>query len=339
MATLVVRSLTPRDFPALRHVRQLLERVDLPVLDTERMPDVAQLALALLPDALRRRKVFVAFVNGELCASLDIAPDARRAVWDVRSLAAGSPHLQAHDDVARELWEALLEYSIARAGEARVRRVFAAAHADGVAHASLRAAGFEAYTRLTIVSGVAPPQPIAYPAGMRRQEPGDVWAIHQLYHRITPRAVQFAEARTSATWELPRRRVGARLPRVAAEPVAYVLESRQGLMGYCLVRRGHDKLLVELMAEPGISDTITFALAAMAETGAGARLPVCLVTPAYAGERVSQLEAHGFGVADERLAMIRHTTAPAWVRARVAALPVLEGAERAAAPAGVPSYS
>jgi hypothetical protein len=339
VATLAVRSLTPRDVPALRHVRQLRERVDLPGIDVERLPDVAQRARALLPNAAGGRKVYVAFVDGELCASLDIEPDERRAVWIVRCFAAGSPRLQAYDDVARELWEALLEFAIARAGEARIRRVFAAAHEDSVAHASLRAAGFEAYTRLIIVAGDAPCERQPRPAGMRRQERSDVWAVHQLYHRITPRAVQFAEARTSSTWELPARRRGARLPFGANPPVSFVLESSQRLTGYCQVRRGHDRLLVELMTEPGLAEGVDFALAAIQEASGGTRMPACLVTPGYASERISQLAAHGFAVADERLAMIRHTTAPAWAHARVAPQPALEVVERAAAPAGIPSYS
>jgi hypothetical protein len=174
---------------------------------------------------------------------------------------------------------------------------------------------------------------------MRRQERGDVWSIHQLYHRITPRAVQFAEARTSSTWELPRRRLAGRWPAATTEPRAYVLETTQGLHAYCQIRRGHELTLVELMAEPGLPGVAEFALAALTDAGVGASERVCVVTPAYAGERVAQLEAHGFTLVDERLAMIRHTTAPARARVRVAPLPTLEVGERATAPAGIPSYS
>jgi hypothetical protein len=338
VATLAVRSLTPRDVPALRYVSQLQERVALPCADAGRLPAVAQRALAFLPDALQHRRVFVAFVDGELCGCVDIVPDERRFVWDVQSLAAGSLHLDAHDDVARELWEALLEYVIARAGAAHVRRVFAAAHEHGVACASLRASGFEAYTRLYITLGQLPGQPVLQPIGMRRQERGDVWSIQQLYQRVTPRAVQFAEARTSSTWELPRRRLAGRWP-AATEPRAYVLETAQGLHGYCQITRGHELTLVELLAETELPGAVDFALAALTDAGVGAHERVCVITPAYAGERVSQLEAHGFALVDERLAMIRHTTAPARARVRVAPVPALEVGERAAAPAGIPSYS
>jgi hypothetical protein len=303
------------------------------------LPAAAQRALALLPGALQQRRVFVAFVDRELCACAEVVPDERRFVWDVQSLSAGSPRLDAHDEVARELWEALLEYVIARAGAAHVRRVFAAAQEGGVACASLRASGFEAYTRLFITLGHLPSQPAPLPAGMRRQERGDVWSIHQLYHRVTPRAVQFAEARTSSTWELPRRRLAGRWPAPATEPRAYVLESGHGLHGYCQITRGHELTLVELMAEPGLQEAVEFALAALSDAGVGSNERVCVVTPAYSGERVRQLEAHGFELVDERLAMIRHTTAPARAKARVAPLPALEAAERAAAPAGIPSYS
>ncbi len=50
-----------------------------------------------------------------------------------------------------------------------------------------------------ILAGTRPGGPIALPEGMREQEDSDVWSIHQLYHHVTPRAVQFAEALTLCT--------------------------------------------------------------------------------------------------------------------------------------------
>lgn len=338
MATLAVRPLSPRDLLALRHVRQHVEWLALPDV-TDATLDIARLARAALPVPTRRTKVFVAAVDGELCAYVAVAPDEHRFVWNVECLASGSPRLEATEAVSLELWEALLELVIARAGEAHVRRVFAAACEDSVAWLSLRAAGFEAYTRLTIMLGRAPGRELSRPRGMRRQERSDEWALHQLYHRVTPRAVQFAEARTSATWELRREVLLDKVVSRADEPAAFVLEAPQGVCAYCQVRRGAGLRHVELLIEPRVPDAVGFVEAALAEAGASPDERTCVVIPAYAAERVSQFLDAGYVVGGERLALIRHTTSAARVRMRLAPLPALDVAERAPAPAGIPSYS
>jgi hypothetical protein len=281
--------------------------------------------------------VFVAFVDDELCAFNVVEAQSRRYCWNVVALAAGSPRLDANDDVSGELWTALLEYAVRRAGEAHVKRLFASALEGSNAHRSLRMANFESFSRQFIVTGHLPGQPVGLPDGMRCQEPSDVWSIHQLYHRTTPRAVQFAEALTSSTWEPTCATLGRLLPFVRHPYTAFVLETRDGVEGYCRVQRGAGIAMLQLMMQPHMDDrAVEFAMACATESGVTQSERLCLVVPAYAQQRVTQFERAGFVVEAERLAMVRHTTAPAVVHAGLAPLPALEAVERL--PRGVPTY-
>lgn len=291
--------------------------------------------LSALPDDLHRSRVFVAFVDGELCAAAELREAPQRYRWDLIELAAGSPRLDATDDVCEELWTALLEVAIRRAGEAAVKRVFASSVDDGPARAALRASGFEAYSPLILLRGTVPAPPVALPAGMRPQDASDVWSIHQLYHRATPRAVQFAEASTSAVWELPEPQPWHRLGIAKPAVSAYVLETTDGIEGYCRI----DALASGAIATLLVADEIECAVpelvvAAAVQAGIRAGAPLALVLPGYRLEHVTAFERAGFVVAEERVALVRHTTAPALVQTRLAPLPA--DAERV--PRGVPSY-
>jgi hypothetical protein len=164
-----------------------------------------------------------------------------------------------------------------------------------------------------------------------------VWSIHQLYHRTTPRAVQFAEALTSATWEPRCPRFGGRLAFAQQPEQAFVLETRNGVEGYCRVERSGGAARLHLLLQSDLDARATeFALAAATEGGVEAGERLCLVIPAYAQQRVALFERAGFVVDAERLALVRHTTAPAVVHAGLAPIPALEAVERV--PRGVPTY-
>jgi hypothetical protein len=334
LATLVVRPLSPRDLPALRHVRHRAERLDLPAPADPLLPGLAQDALALLPAV--RDRAFVALVDGELCALVVLRPHERLYRWDVVRVAAGSPRLDATDDVCQELWAALLEFAIRRAGETGARRLLAAADEFGAAFVSLRSTGFEPYMRFAVVSGTRPDEPFELPAGMRPQHPSDVWSVHQLYHQVAPKPVQYAEALTSSSWELPHRSLSGRLQRGERDAGAYVLETMQGIEGYCRIDGGREVALVQLMlAHACHEQAVRFVLAAVNDRGLGRSARIRVVIPAWAGELVGRFESAGFVVECERVALVRHTTASARVQLRVAPLPAEVG-ERV--PRGVPTY-
>ncbi|HEX5165979.1 MAG TPA: hypothetical protein VFV93_11330 [Thermomicrobiales bacterium] len=336
MPTLAIRPLNPLDIPAMRHVCQRRDRLDMPDAVDPAEPDLANQILATLPANVRQGRVVVALVDGELCAYMVFRPQASRFRWDLLAVAAGSPRLDATDDVCFELWSALLEYAIRQAGEQGAKRLFATVREDCAAYDSLRATGFERYARFMILAGTRQSGPVALPEGMREQEDSDVWSIHQLYHHVTPRAVQFAEALTSSVWELPQRSLFDRLTGMPQRTKRFVLDTTNGVQAYCAiqVRRGGAMARLMISHEYG-AQAASFVLAAAAEAGVAPASRLRILVPGYTGELVSGFVEAGFEMEDERTAMVRHTTAPAVVHAKLAPIPADAG-ERV--PRGIPTY-
>jgi hypothetical protein len=292
--------------------------------------------LSAAPMDVLRDRVYVALVDDELCAMVTLRPQTHRYRWDVLSVAAGSPHLDADDDVTMELWSALLEYSISCAGASGAKRLFAMAADGSVGMRSLRHAGFEVYARLTALERVGPPAVDMSECRLRPQEPSDVWSIHHLYHLTTPRVVQFAEALTSTVWELPSEPLLARFVPRRHDTHAFVLETTDGIEGYCRIETGPAGASVSLIINPHLRHLAAPLVAAAIErSGVGGSTQVEIAIPEYASELVWFMENAGFTVAGERVAMVRHTTAPAIIYGRLAPVPS-EAAERA--PRGIPSY-
>lgn len=334
MATLAVRPLTARDLPALRRVRQRVAILDWDFRREEDGLSVAYQAVSAILPNRAREQTYVALIDDELCAMLVMRPQEIAYRWDVAALAAGSPRLDADDATVLELWAALLDYGIVASGAAGARRLFAAAIEGSVACQSLRAAGFEPYTRQTLLHADGIDHVPDQPRGMRRQEASDVWSIHHLYHHVTPRPVQFAEARTSAAWELPRRSFLDWLSPERRHVHQMVLETIDGVVAYCRITEQRHRARLDLLIGPSARDVVgAFVAAAVADAGlTGHELEI--VIPQYASDLIWPLERIGFCVGDDRVALVRHTTAPAVVHGRFAVAPV-EG-ERV--PKGVPSY-
>lgn len=336
MATLLVRPLTPRDIPLLGRVYQRFDRLDL-LGDAAPVPDLLDRILSVLPTRAIRDRIFVALVDGELCALLALRQQERRFRWDVTAVAAGSPRLDATDHVCIELWTAMLDYAIRRAGEAGAKRLFASTHEDGPARESLRAAGFEAYTQYSLLQGVVQAAPVALPTGMRPQEDSDVWSIHQLYHHTTPRPVQFAEAVTSTAWELPKQSLWEHGGFQRRSVTAFVIETRDGIEGYCRVEQTPRRVVATMLLSENCHDLAgEFVNASALQAGIRRDAPLNVVVPGYLMNLVSRFIDLGFVESDERVALVRHTTAPALVHTRLTPLIPAEGTERV--PKGVPSY-
>ncbi|MGH9176237.1 MAG: hypothetical protein ACRD1H_17855, partial [Vicinamibacterales bacterium] len=207
----------------------------MPDSDDGIVPHLAGDLLSALPAGSLYERVYVALVDGELCAHASFKPKASRYRWDVMSVGAGSPRLDATDDVCLELWSELLEYAIKQAGESGAKRLFATAFDAGVAFESLRGTGFEPYARFSVVTGFPPVGPIVLPEGMREQEDSDVWSIHQLHHHVTPAAVQFAEALTSSVWERPPPSIMRRIGATGPVSKAYVIDYGGDIQAYCRI--------------------------------------------------------------------------------------------------------
>jgi hypothetical protein len=282
--------------------------------------------------------VVVALVDGELCAFASIKPARDRFSWHLLTMAAGSPRLDAHESEVVELWSSLLEFAVARAGEAKAKRLFADCAEGSLAHESLAHAGFEAFTtHTTLIAEIAESDNLTIP-GVRPQEPSDAWSIHHLYHRLTPRLVQFAEARSSTSWELPRRSIKGRLPLASAGSKSFVFETIDGIEAHCHCERQGDGFRIDILVDPASalhSGEFVRHVSELAEIPVGSTL--WTTVPGYARDVIGSLDEAGFRVYDERIAMVRHTTAPAKVHLRLAPLPSAESAERAVH--GILTYS
>ncbi|MEZ4520878.1 MAG: hypothetical protein R3A46_04390, partial [Thermomicrobiales bacterium] len=134
MATLTVRTPSRRDWLNIRRVRQRSVWLAAP-WNSHVRSDGASIGLAdALGSLLVSNNLLVATVDDELCGVVVFERDDENFRWNLCSLSAGSPRVDATDEVARELWVALLEEAIREAGRAGARRVFAFSAPDDVGH-------------------------------------------------------------------------------------------------------------------------------------------------------------------------------------------------------------
>lgn len=337
MATLAVRTLSPRDLPHLRSVRQRTDRLDSPVCRFRSSPELTHMVMAALPVEIPDERGYVATIDGELCAYLMVERQPRRYQWELVLIAAGSPRLNATDDVCIELWTELIELAVRQAGLSGAKRVFACAESDGPTYQSLRGNGFEAYETVFMLTGWLPGvATYKEPVGLRRQLKSDVWSVHQLYHQVTPNAVQFAEALTSNEWDLENQSWWKRLSSSSPLPMSFVLEDVDGVTAYCQFEKRHGRAMISFMSNPGSSGGVSaFLSSAARKAGVGAKDVVQIVVPGYAMEHISELRSAGFEVTWERTRLVKHTTTAVVVRPQL--VPVSAVDERERAMRGVPS--
>jgi hypothetical protein len=273
-----------------------------------------------LDDAMRRVSVafsgisgtsdaVVATVDGELCAYAFFERGDERFRWYVLQLGAGSPRLNATDEVSIELWSAVLEEGVALAGEAGARRIFAFVEPDTVAHEALRLAGYAGYSRYYILRGV-PAVTGDAPPGLREQHESDLWSVHQLYNRSTPRGVQFAEAFTSDAWSTETDAKGL-FNRASSK--GYVVPAEDGIGAACQIALSGGRPVVTFLCDETLCTSIAHIVAA-ALARAQADREVDVIIPGYQHHLVHQFLECGFWIHRELIGMVRHTTAPAVVQ-------------------------
>ena len=205
-----------------------------------------------------------------------------------------------------DIWFRLLEGLLERAGEARIERVFASIgpRFDDVGEI-LRQLSFQPYTQQQIW---VLPEPVIEAGSsllaLRQQQRRDVWAIHQLYHRITPRHVQHAEQKQSVSWQLPRPRRG-----IGWREQAWALGDDQALHMYIHTLTGPRAHVLRPMCDVesrhDAAAMLRFALSRLEEP----RM-VFAVIRAYHGELASALEEVGFRLRGEQTLFARQLAIP-----------------------------
>ena len=337
MATLAVRTLRLRDIPHIGSVRQRVDHLGGPVCAFRSSAVMSSKAISVIPGLANKGKVFVATVDGELCAYLVARREPQSFKWELAEVAAGSPRLDATDSVCIELWSALVEYTVKQAGASGTKRLFASSEDGSPAHDSLRVNGFEAFEDRFILSRqLGDVHDNNAPGLVRPQQNSDVWLVHQLYHHVTPRAVQFAEAFTSAEWDLP---VGSWINRAMTggnQLSSFVLESGDDVVGHCRIERKNGFALARLMMVPEFASKVgTFLETCAVASGVARDDQLQVDVPGYFLEHLGVLEHSGFTVIWEKTGLVKHTTASVVVRPKL--MPMTAADERERAVRGVPS--
>jgi hypothetical protein len=315
--TFVVRSLAPVDLLSMQRFARYdtlnaMQRGGDPVASS-----AGAQFFSSLPFVRARNRTFVALLDGTTVASVIARPQAHRYRWDILSMAA-TPRLC--DDSERDcegIWTALLEFAIEEAGHAGAKRLFASAVQHGAVYDALRAAAFEPYARFFVMRGTVPGRLDSHPDGLRHQEESDVWSIHQLYHHVTPAGVQYAEALTSATWELRSSSALGRFFARGTRSDAHVIETVDGIVAHCAISDIHGDPVAWILADDRFR-SLAYPLAVSSARNAGIHpcSPLRIVIPDYTSELATQFSHHSFTVESERVALVRHTTSPALVSSR-----------------------
>lgn len=259
----------------------------------------------------------------------------QRHKWDVLYLGTTRAPRAAYPAQRAELWAALLDYTTAAAGRRGVQRLFARVVGNGAAAAAFYAAGYTRYSEETIYTLVAPTVTAAEPEDviLRGQEPGDTWALHQLYTLTAPKGVQYAEAHTSHHWELSRSRSSAM--RGGTREWGFVVERGHELALYCRIARRGGRARLEFLYEPAARELLAPTLTALLRWLApdAGEVVYCTVRD-YQAELGSALRGLGFTFLEVQDVMVRYTVVTARAPLAVARAPYAREGRLIGVPAG-----
>lgn len=325
MTGITVRPIRLHDLFRLRGVRAEAESLDQPLgRVSQRIADPK----AALPVSCRAHKAFVALTDGSPAAVVDLRADPANHRW-ILTRVATSRHSTDVDDHRREMiWRELLIHSIRAAGAARAKRIHAAFSESSPVIPALLDTGFSMYARETVLMARRLPSGVG--DGMtRQQESSDVWSIHQLYHSVTPRPVQYAEALTSNFWD------GAVPGLVSAR--GYVIESGFEIAAHCRVTSVAGRHIMNAMVHPDARDLLKPLLSDVIDDIAPARADqIVICVPDYLQEYIAPLEELGFESIDRQCRTVKYTVVPRRIPAHSVEQRARELPERVAA--GTPTF-
>lgn len=279
--------------------------LNLPYTHPERAHPVRAALGGLLPLTHARRRVFVARNDHGLVGYALVREASLDQRWELESMGAKTGLFDADP-----VWEELLRYGIVAAGLEGVRRLYARVPTGSPVLAAMRRMGFFPYASEQIYAS-ANTQPQAMAPAVRAQVPSDLWGIHQLYVAVVPKQVQYAEALSSECWSIPAHR-GAGQPRRRG----WVLETREGIVGYGRVVSTTDAHVVRLIVDPAhreaARDIVSTILASLA-----ARPPanVFCELHGYESELGTTLRQLGFEAYLEQDLHVKYTVVPSRVAA------------------------
>lgn len=318
------------DLLALRQLRGETARLDVPEgIITGQRPTYTAMESTI--PGLSRAWTYVATVDGEIRAAVQARPRRTNSnSWDVLYLAYGRKDRVGSSEARDQFWAALLDAVTRTAGRRRATRLFARVPDNADAMIALRNAGYIAYGRETLY--VAPYHKTARDAEdalpLKRQQSGDTWAIHRLYTLTTPKAMQFAEARTSSYWDLPTR---------GGKQAAYWIGETHEITAYARTLSGEHTHLIDVLFRPeeGAS-VVPFVRGVLAALPAGEGDLVYCRALGFQEDLGGMLETLGFSQLTRQSLLVKYTTIS--VREAVPAFASIPARTRAVA-RRVPSLS
>lgn len=200
------------------------------------------------------------------------------------------------------VWDALLAYCIASAGDQGARRLFASLPVSSAEVDVLAASGFAIYSHETVfrldkVSAAPAPEATT----LRQQHLSDAWWLRRLYSLYTPAPVQHAEgfnekdepSKPMAWWEM-------------SHFESYVIERQAEISGGVQVvsgRRGH---WIILHGDAGDSACMSLLLQQGLHIAGKSRWPVYCAVRDYQGGLSAVLQDQGFTPAAQRMRLVKH---------------------------------
>jgi len=324
-----IRPVRWTDLQAIRRLRGETARLDMPEGIISNLRPVWTALRGIIP-RLGNVWSYVLVSDGEVRAIAQARPRRDSHTWDVVYLAYGRKDRIGSSESRDAMWSALLDAITRTAGRRRATRLFARVPDNADAMIALRDAGYITYGRESLY--VAPYHKTARSAAeqpaLRRQQGGETWAIHQLYTLTTPKAMQFAEARTSSYWDLPRRD-GSRC--------AYWIGEAHEVTAYARTLSGEHSQLIDLLFRPEAREQLpAFIQRVLAALPAGEGDLVYVRALGHQEELGGVLEALGFSPLIRQSLLVKYTTIS--VREAVPAFAPVPGLRRVVA-GRVPSLS
>ncbi len=292
------------DLFALRRLRGETARLDMPEGVVAGLRPTVTALYGMIP-WLGQVRTFVYTVDGHPRALVQANPSRTAHTWDVRYLAYGRKDRIGSAEARDHMWAALLDAVTRVAGKRRATRLFARVPESADALLALRAAGYMPYGGEMLF--VAPyhrtkPEADITEMPLHRQQASDTWAIHQLYTLTTPKAQQFAEARTSGYWDLP--------PRGATQAAYWVGEPHE-IHAYARLLSGEHSHLVEVLYRPDAGVPLgPFVRRVIAALPAGeGDLIYCRVL-GFQEDLGGALESLGFSLLTRQTLLVKYTVVP-----------------------------
>jgi hypothetical protein len=317
------------DLPAIRRLRGETARLDMPEGIISDLRPMRTALKGIIP-WLGNVWTYVLVKEGEVRAFAQARPRRDSHTWDIVYLAYGRKDRIGSSESRDAMWSALLDAITRTAGRRQATRLFARVPDNADAMIALRDAGYIAYGRESLY--VAPYHKTARNVGeqpaLRRQQGGETWAIHQLYTLTTPKAMQFAEARTSIYWDLPRR---------DSSRCGYWIGEAHEVTAYARTLSGAHSHLIDVLFRPEAREELPgFVQRVLAALPAGEGDLVYVRALAHQEELGGMLDALGFSPLIRQSLFVKYTTIS--VREAVPAFAPVPNLRRVAA-GRVPSLS